>query len=97
MKVEFKRAARRELKDAARWYSRQHPALGERFKRAIDETLDRICAFPASSPMGDLGVRSAVVAVFPYVLWYRVDNDVILIYAVSHAHRRPGYWLEPEA
>jgi plasmid stabilization system protein ParE len=96
MRVEFKAAARRELKDAARWYNKQHPALGDRFKRAIDVTLDRICAFPHSSPLGELGIRSAAVAVFPYVLWYEVHNDVILVYAVSHAHRQPGYWLNPE-
>jgi hypothetical protein len=31
---------------------------------------------------------------FPYILYYRlVDADEVLIVAVAHARRRPGYWL----
>jgi len=31
---------------------------------------------------------------FPYLIYYRVVTDsLILVYAVAHARRRPGYWL----
>jgi len=29
---------------------------------------------------------------FPYGLIYRCKGDEILIVAVAHLHRRPGYW-----
>jgi hypothetical protein len=31
---------------------------------------------------------------FPYVLYYEIlDSFTVMIYAVSHTGRRPGYWL----
>lgn len=31
---------------------------------------------------------------FPYLLYYTMlDGAEVLIVAVAHAHRRPGYWL----
>jgi hypothetical protein len=30
---------------------------------------------------------------FPYLLYYEIrDEQSVLVYAVAHARRRPGYW-----
>ncbi|MFB3820344.1 MAG: type II toxin-antitoxin system RelE/ParE family toxin, partial [Candidatus Methylomirabilales bacterium] len=36
--------------------------------------------------------RRVVVARFPYSIVYREDAESIVIVAVAHQRRRPGYW-----
>jgi hypothetical protein len=42
----------------------------------------------------DLNYRRAVVDVFPFVVFYRIDESrrSITIVAVAHTSREPGYW-----
>ena len=37
--------------------------------------------------------RRRVLRRFPYSIFYVVDPDVIIIVALAHHKRRPGYWL----
>lgn len=30
--------------------------------------------------------------VFPYAILYSIEADYVLIMAVMHCHREPGYW-----
>lgn len=39
-----------------------------------------------------LGVRSCVLRPFPYAIVYLELPDEILILAIAHAKREPGYW-----
>ena len=44
-------------------------------------------------------MRRCLLRVFPYSLLYTIESDFILIVAVMHGKRRPGYWryrLGPE-
>ena len=40
------------------------------------------------------GVRRCRMNRFPYGLIYAVDNGDILVLAVAHLHREPGYWRD---
>lgn len=31
---------------------------------------------------------------FPYSVVYRIEHDAILVFAVAHLRRRPGYWID---
>lgn len=47
----------------------------------------------------ELGLRQVRLRQFPYRLVYMVVSDEIVIVAVAHERRRPGYWqdrLPPE-
>lgn len=46
----------------------------------------RLVAFP--------DIRRYVCRRFPFVLYYRLEPAGVVIYAVMHASRRPGYWTE---
>ena len=37
-------------------------------------------------------IRARTVGRFPYRVYYRARRDEILVVAVGHRHRRPGYW-----
>jgi len=34
-----------------------------------------------------------VLRQFPYSLFFIIENDTVVIVAVAHHKRRPGYWL----
>lgn len=40
----------------------------------------------------DKDVRRYLTRVFPYAILYTIEPDYILITAVMHCHREPGYW-----
>ena len=85
-------AAEKELIDAAAFYDRQGPGLGDRF---IDE-LERVIVLLLEHP--ELGVRVGkdrrviVLKRFPFRLVYAVEDSGIRIIAVAHQKRRPGFW-----
>jgi toxin ParE1/3/4 len=37
-------------------------------------------------------VRRCLTRVFPYAVLYTIETDFILIVAVMHCSREPGYW-----
>jgi plasmid stabilization system protein ParE len=40
------------------------------------------------------GYRRVNCPVFPYYIAYVIRGDRIVVMAVAHAHRRPGYWRD---
>lgn len=92
MKVRFLELAQQELDDAVVWYEHQQPGLGLQFLDEIDRAIKRIVTYPKSCAEIEDGIRRCLIKRFPYGLIYGIDNDVLVIIAVSHLHRKPGYW-----
>ena len=93
MKVVYEPAAVEELREAVDWYLveagwRQAEALGD----DVDARLTLLVRHPFSGTPGAHDIRSMPLRVFPYTLHYRVEGDVIRVFAVAHQRRRPGYW-----
>lgn len=94
MHVEIHPNAELELFEAAVHYESERAGLGIDSLDVIDKAKWRICEAPYAWPETVKGTRKFVVQEFPYVLQYRVQGTVILIVAVSHQKRRPGYWKD---
>jgi hypothetical protein len=47
---------------------------------------------PLRWPEFDPCVRPQLLGKFPYALLYTVERDLIVVLAVMHHRRRPGYW-----
>jgi plasmid stabilization system protein ParE len=94
MNVRVLSLARQELEDAVAWYEEQGEGLGSRFLDAMDKAVRRVVAFPLSAPEIDPGFRRCLLTRFPYGLIYVVEDDDIVIVAVSHLHRSPRYRAE---
>jgi plasmid stabilization system protein ParE len=92
VKLRFLALADQELLDAFTWYEHQQPGLGMAFVNQVDRTIRRIAHYPESCPDTGEGIRRALVSRFPYGLWYAVEQDELVVYAVAHLHRRPRYW-----
>jgi len=89
--------ARREMRRAAGNYEQEREGLGERFLDEVEPVRKQIATHPERYqrwPM-DLDYRQAIVNVFPFVVFYRIDEvrQTIVIVAIAHTRREPGYWM----
>lgn len=92
MKYEFHPEALSEFQAAAIYYETQQTGLGARFIAAVQVAIDHIVVSPQSWRMLEADVHRYLTRVFPYAVLYTVENDFVLIVAVMHCHREPGYW-----
>lgn len=72
------------------WYEGQRPGLGHEFRAAVDAAITRIAANPLAYPERYRGARRAVLRRFPYVIWYRAIENLVLVLACVHGKRDPG-------
>jgi toxin ParE1/3/4 len=84
--------AEAELQDAALFYETRVNGLGKFFAAEVERTISLVRQFPQAGSPDARDCRRVVVARFPYSVVYRQTRDSIVIVAVAHQRRRPGYW-----
>lgn len=96
MRVVVDPEAARELRDARRWYAREASVFVAGRFLAEFHRLKRILSLqPTRSPELEPGVRRLLFRDrFPYALVYIVRHQQVVIIAVMHQHREPGYWRD---
>ena len=93
MFVSFHSLAKLELKEAAQYYERESPGLGEAFVTEVERSTDEIVRNPEAGLVVAGAVRRRLIRRFPYALLYRVKAPQIRILAVMNLKRRPAYWV----
>jgi toxin ParE1/3/4 len=86
--------ARDEYLEAARFYERRSAGLGIAFTLEVEAAIGRIVEAPRRWPVFEQDVRRCLTHRFPYGILYSIEGDSILILAVMHCSRRPGYWKQ---
>jgi toxin ParE1/3/4 len=87
------KAASEEFAAAILWYDEQRPGLGGEFFDAVVHAISLIQEQPEiGTPSPDQRTRRVLVQRFPYQVVYRLAVDEIVIVAIAHSKRRPGYW-----
>ena len=81
-----------EYEEAARYYAERDPDLGERFVVAVEGAIDKILESPERWRCVDEDVRRCLTHVFPYGVLYTIEQEYVLVVAVMHCSREPGYW-----
>ncbi|MDP1673998.1 MAG: type II toxin-antitoxin system RelE/ParE family toxin [Burkholderiales bacterium] len=92
LRVVFRRAARDELVEAATWYGRQGPGLGEEFVREIEQSIQAAASAPQRHPAVFGDIRRTVARRFPFAVYFRVRSDTLVVLAVFHGRRNPVIW-----
>jgi plasmid stabilization system protein ParE len=91
-RARFFPAARREFLAEVRYYNAEQPGLGLRFSKAVEDCLTRALAFPRTGSPGPAGTRRMFLKDFPFAVVYRRDRDELIVFALAHHRRAPGYW-----
>jgi len=97
MRIVFSPEAQDEFRDGERYYERQVPGLGARFRADVRDALRRLSHWPLAAPVERGEILRMILSRFPYKLLYSVEPDHIYIIAVAHLHRAPDYWIERDA
>ncbi len=92
MKYAFHPEALADFEAAIAYYAERDPVVARRFISAVEDAVDRIVDSPTRWRILDEDVRRCLTRVFPYGVLYSIEQDSVLILAVMHCSRAPGYW-----
>ncbi len=90
--IDYLFGARRDFDESFDWYAERSTQAAVRFAAAVDAALDRIVANPTQFASPDGVHRECPVKKFPFRIVYRLVDNRVLVVAIAHAKRRPGYW-----
>ena len=90
--IRFSSEAFVEAEAAQQWYLERSRSAGEAFLEELSHAVERVSGSPEQWPQYVEGTRRYVFHRFPFSLVYReISNDIVIV-AVAHGKRKPGYW-----
>jgi toxin ParE1/3/4 len=90
VKLRFTHSAARDLDRIRVYVAQQTPHGARRVRERIQAVIALILEHPrAGHPTSRPGMRRIVVSPYPYLIFYRVSKDEIVIHAVRHSARDP--------
>ena len=92
MHARFLKAAEVEVDVAVGYFDTQRDGLGDRFEQDLQNTVAFVTTHPMSGRAISDRVRKFRLRAFRYNIIYVIDGEEIIIVAVAHHRRRPGYW-----
>lgn len=84
--------ARLEYLGAVDFYELRRTGLGAAFTREVEATIQRILEEPTRWRTIEEDVHRCLTHTFPFGILYTIEGDFVLIVAVAHSSREPGYW-----
>ncbi|NGZ10863.1 MAG: type II toxin-antitoxin system RelE/ParE family toxin [Nitrospira sp. LK70] len=81
-----------EMIAAAQYYEQQSVGLGSEFLNEVERTVAAILVHPEAAPRVKKKLRRRLLKRFPFGILYSVAADEVVIVALMHLQRRPGYW-----
>ena len=92
MKLRILPAAKAEIDEASEYYDAQRAGPGDRYRASVQDALRSVLDMPlAWSPMRG-GYRRCGTSPFPYQIIFKISGEIVIVVAVAHTSRRPGYW-----
>ena len=92
--IRLREEAEADLSEAAIWYQQQQRGLGDDFLDEVLTLSQSIKEHPLAYPVVHREVRRALTSRFPFGVFYRVEKEIIIIFAIMHASRDPSRWKE---
>jgi hypothetical protein len=97
MRIVFHVAALQEFRDERRYYNSKASGLGDRLIALVDRRLVDIAREPLGFPRDrkhSRARRARLLRPFPHAIIFRVldKEEAIVLIALEHGRRRPGYW-----
>jgi hypothetical protein len=78
-----------DMKSQIGYYNDQQKGLGSRFSAVVEDAVAKIKKAPFSSSLAYDDVRYKVVQKFPFLILYKIEDNLILILRVFNSHRSP--------
>lgn len=88
--------ANADLNSVALWYLNIDSNLASRFLAETNTVMRRITRMPHAFPVRAGPFRQALVKRFPYLIYYFVKMNVVVVSAILHQRRSDPPWLNRE-
>ena len=88
----FHSEARLEFLDEVAYYEAIEAGLGKRFWESIEAAVGLAISLPLAGSPHKHGTRRVFAQKLPFSIVYMVEEHEIIILAVTHFKRKPGYW-----
>lgn len=95
IRVEVRRSAEREIREAKAWYRQAGPGLEQKFTNRIREAIDHVRRSPLGFREVYPNVRRIVVKQFPYSVFYVVEAERLVVIGCLHQAKDPARWPTP--
>lgn len=93
MNYHFHPEALHKYAEATQYYAEISPSIASAFVAQIEKGINQILLYPQAWQSIEEDVRRYLVKRFPFGIYYTIENtDSIVIQAVIHLSRKPGYW-----
>jgi len=92
--IEFHPYALEEARGAYLWYYERNKSAAKAFLAEIDRAVQKIQEAPRRWPSYIAGSRRFLLRRFPFSVVYTAEKNSVVIVAVAHGRRLPGYWKE---
>lgn len=90
--LDYHPAARDEVLRAFQWYDEIDDQVGLKFKLELERAERLVAQSPQSWGPYFHETKGFRFRGFPFVLAYLFEEEKILVLALAHTRRRPGYW-----
>jgi plasmid stabilization system protein ParE len=90
--IRLLREAEEELRLAAQYYEETQPGLGRALIAEVRRAKELLAGYPLAARIERSNIRVRSISRFPYRIYYRVRPEEIIVVAIGHRRRRPGFW-----
>lgn len=90
--IEFLNGARQDFDESFDWYAERNAEAAVGFAAALDEVIARIRDDSSRFATVGAGYRYCALKQYPFRVVFREESERVVIVAVAHAKRHPGYW-----
>jgi hypothetical protein len=80
------------MNQAADEYDEAKPDLGDEFLSDVERSMKLIINGPHRWPPVGPRHHRVILHRFPYSIIYRFNETEVIVVAIAHNRRRPGYW-----
>jgi ParE toxin of type II toxin-antitoxin system, parDE len=91
--LRFHLRAEKEYLTALAWYRERSLIAAINFESAFEQAIGRIKEAPERWPIYFADFRKYTLRQFPFSIVYQDFSSEIVVFAVAHGRRRPGYWM----
>ena len=93
MRIRILSAAEKDLEEGFRFYESRYPGLGSYFLDSLYSDIDSLAYF-GGIHQEVFGYHRQLSKRFPFAVYYRIINDVIVVFAVLDCRRNPSWIRE---
>ena len=92
--LRFHPQAEQEYLTSLAWYRDRSLIAAVNFESAFEQAAERIRETPQRWPIYFRDFRKYILKQFPFSIVYQDFSSEIVVFAVAHGRRRPGYWTD---